>query len=39
MKKDQMEMTLPSKVRFGATEPNPRYRNVSFRVIMRMKNE
>jgi len=32
IKKDDMIITLPPKIRFGETEPTPRYRNVSFRV-------
>jgi outer membrane protein OmpA-like peptidoglycan-associated protein len=34
IKKDDMIITLPPKIRFGETEPIPRYRNVSFRVIV-----
>ncbi len=37
IKKHDMIITLPPKIRFGETKQTPRYRNVSFRVIVMKK--
>lgn len=37
IKKHDLTMNFPAKIRFGDTQSTPRYRNVSFRVIRQVK--